>query len=311
MTTGVVLVTGAAGLLGNAVRVLLETTGRQVLAIDRVPTTEEGRSIVQCDLTDVHRLHEVVKGKHLSGIVHCGALSGPMVARDNPPLMIAVNIVGTANVLELARIHSAARFVFCSSTSAYGTTSADLVPEDVPLRPSSLYGASKATGEQLVAAYRRQYGLDGVSLRLSWVFGPRRTTDCIVRDMIADALAGRPTRIPFGKDFNRQFIYIDDAARALVEALDRPNLPRDTYTVTGGSCLTFSQIADVVRAVLPEADISVADGDDPVDDRQSQFDISAARRDLGYLPKFSFAEGVADYAEWLKKRSSTSGGQHV
>lgn len=311
MTKGVVLVTGAAGLLGNAVRVLLEEAGREVLAIDRIAAAVEGRKIAQCDLTEIHRLHEIVRGKCLSGVVHCGALSGPMVARDNPPLMVAVNIVGTANVLELARIHRASRFVFCSSTSAFGVTTDELVPEDVPLRPTTLYGASKATGEQLVAAYKRQYGLDGVSLRLSWVFGPRRTTDCIVRDMITDALAGRSTRIPFGQNFSRQFIYVDDAAGALVAALDRSNLPRDTYTVTGGSCLTFAEIANVVRSVLPAADIAVAEGDDPIDDRQSRFDISAAQRDLGYSPKFSFTEGVRAYVDWLMNHSSATGLTHV
>jgi nucleoside-diphosphate-sugar epimerase len=230
-----------------------------------------------------------------------------MVARDNPPAMVAVNIVGTANVLELARIHSASRFVFCSSTSAYGVTEQDLVPEDVPLHPTTLYGASKVSGERLVAAYRSQYGLDGVSLRLSWVYGPRRTTDCIIRAMITDALAGKPTRLAFGQNFYRQFIHVDDAARALVTAFEQPGLPRDTYNVTGGSYLTFPEIADAVRTVLPSADISIVEGDDPVDDRQTRFDIAAARRDLGFSPGISLVEGIRSYADWLGNKPAGEG----
>jgi nucleoside-diphosphate-sugar epimerase len=307
MSAGAVMVTGAAGLVGNAVRVMLEQAGRDVIPVDRVAATEEGRPIVQCDVTEVHRLHAVVLGRQLSGVIHCGAFSGPMVARDNPPAMVAVNIVGTANVLELARIHGASRFIFCSSTSAYGGTEQDLVSEDVPMHPTTLYGASKVSGEQLVAAYRSQYGLYGASLRLSWVYGPRRTTDCIIRQMITDALAGKPTRLPFGRRFYRQFIHVEDAARALITAFDQPNLPRNTYNVTGGSYLTFPEIADAVRAVLPSADISIAEGDDPVDDRQTQFDIGAAERDLGFSPRISLADGIRNYADWLGKQSASKG----
>jgi nucleoside-diphosphate-sugar epimerase len=303
MSEPTILVTGAAGLLGNAVRNLLETSGQRVLPIDRIPRTEEGRPIIACDLTDVHRLHALALENRITGIVHCGAHSGPMVARDNPHSMVQVNIVGTANVLEIARIHGA-RFVFCSSTSAYGNTPEGLVPEDVPLFPTSVYGASKVAGEQLVSAYGRQYGVDGVSLRLSWVYGPRRTTDCIVRTMIEDALAGRPTRKPFGRGFHRQFIHVEDAARALVTALRTPNLPRQTYNVTGGTYLTLGEIGDIVRRVLPQAVIELGEGPDPVDDMQHRFDISAVERDLRFRPEISLEQGVRAYAAWLQSRTA-------
>ncbi|WP_315831898.1 NAD(P)-dependent oxidoreductase [Bradyrhizobium prioriisuperbiae] len=303
MSNEAVLVTGANGLIGNAVRTMLEATGRKVLPLDRVSRTEEGKDIIECDVTDVHRLHVVAGRQPLAGVIHCGAFSGPMVARDNPVAMVKVNIVGTANVLEIARIHGVSRFVFCSSTSAFGTThAASPIPEDVALFPGSVYGASKVAAEQLVSTFSRQYGLDGVSLRLSWVFGPRRTTDCVIRTMIEDALAGKPTRMPFGRDFPRQYIHVEDAARALMTALDRPSLPRSVYTITGGTFLTLGQIAEIVRKIFPQADIELGPGADPVDEVQGQFDITAAARDLGFQPALSFEQGVERYAEWLKAR---------
>jgi nucleoside-diphosphate-sugar epimerase len=166
-----------------------------------------------------------------------------------------------------------------------------------------VYGASKVASEQLVSTYSKQYGVDGVSLRLSWVYGPRRTTDCIVRTMIEDALARRPTRESFGRDFHRQFIHVSDAARALVTALDTPNLPRRTYNITGGSYLTLREIGDVVRRVIPEADIELGEGPDPVDDVQHRFDISAAEHDLGFRPSISLEDGVRAYASWLKEQA--------
>ena len=308
MADGCVLVTGAAGLVGNAVRVRLDDQGRKVVAIDRIGTVVDGRKVAECDVTDIHGLHALARRNDITGIIHCGAFSGPMVAADSPVQMVEVNIGGTANMLELARIIGNTRVVFCSSTSAFGPTPPGPVPEDVALRPSSVYGASKAASEQLVHSYLTQHGVDGVSLRLSWIYGPRRTTACTIRTMITDAFAGRPTRLPYGRDFPRQYIHIDDAARALLLALDKPKLPRTNYTVTGGSWLTLGEVAGVVRKVLPQADIDVAAGPDPIDDRQERFDISAAARDLGYRPEVSLEDGVRSYSEWLKKQAATSSG---
>lgn len=302
-----ILVTGAAGLIGNKVRQFLEARGDSVIAVDRVAGADTFGPVTECDLGDVHRLHELVQDG-LEGVIHCGAYSGPMLARDNPFAMVQVNIVGTANMLEIARVHDAKRFVYCSSTSAYGPTPPAPVPEDVPLRPSTVYGASKVAGEQLVATYATQYGLNGTSLRLSWVYGPRRTTDCMIRTMITEAQAGRPTRAPFGRDFPRQYIHVEDAARALVTAFDKRSLPRRIYTVTGSTYKTLGEIADIVRELFPQADIDLGSGSDPVDDIQYEFDISAAKRDLGYAPRYGLVAGIRDYAQWLAAHAAPAKG---
>ena len=303
MTKDKVLITGAAGFIGHAVRRVLESRGTPTVAIDRLPRTEEGYPNIVCDLTDIHRLHAIAAEYPIGAIIHCGAHSGPMVARDNPHSMVDVNIGGTANLLEVARIHKISRFVYSSSASVYGNTPRGPVPEDVALSPTSVYAGSKAAGEQLVASYARQFGVDGVSLRLSWVYGPRRATDCVIRTMIENAINGVKTRMTFGKDFHRQFIHVNDAAAALVAALDRQFLPRQTYTVTGGTYATLGEVGEIVRRVLPHADIDLQPGNDREDDIQERFDISAAIRDLDYRPIVSLEEGVKTYADWLVTRS--------
>lgn len=297
-----VLVTGAAGLIGNAVCRALQSSGQTVVAIDRVAGTIEGVTFEDCDVTNIHGLHAIARRHQLSGIVHCGAFSGPMVAADSPALMVDVNIVGTANLLELARQVGGVRVVFCSSTSAVGPTGDGVHGEDIVLRPTSVYGASKAASEHLVRSYRLQHGVDGVSLRISWVYGPRRTTSCAIRQMLTDAMAGRETKLPFGRDFPRQYIHVDDAVRGLLAALRQGKLPRHEYFVTGGTWLTLGEIADVVREVVPWARIDIAAGADPVDDKQSRFDISAAARDFGYTPKVGLKDGIARYRDWLTSR---------
>ncbi|MBS76188.1 NAD-dependent epimerase/dehydratase family protein [Variovorax sp.] len=298
-----VLVTGAAGLVGRALARRLADQRRAFIALDRVASiTEDGIEIVGCDLGDVHRVHALAR-QGIDAVVHCGAFSGPMVARDTPHAMVQVNIVGTANMLELARVHEARRFVYCSSTSAYGVVrSAMPVTEDCLLRPASLYGASKVASEYITTSYAQQYGLSATSVRLSWVYGPGRTTDCVVRTMIEDALAARPTRMAFGSDFPRQYIYVDDAVDSLLAALDAESLPRTTYNVTGNTRVTLGELAELVRGVFPNADIVLQQGPDPVDEFQDRFSIEAAQRDLGYEPRVSLEQGIRSYAEWIDAR---------
>lgn len=296
-----ILVTGASGLLGEAVAARLAARGDAVLAIDVAEAPDARVPVVVCDVTDTLGLRELTAGG-VSAVVHCGAFSGPMVARDRPDSMVQVNIVGTANVLEIARIHRAKRFVFASSTTVYGETGPAPVKEETPPRVASLYAASKVASEQLVTAYAAQYGVSGVSLRLSWVYGPRRMTDCVIRDMIMDAQAGRATRMTFGRDFARQFIHVDDAARALVLALDAPEVPRPVLNVTGGTRVTLGDIGRLVAATVPGADIELAPGPDPVDQNQERVDIAAAAEDLGYVPTVTLEAGVRSYAAWLATR---------
>ena len=300
MSTAVHLVTGAGGLVGRAVAALLRDRGDRVIGIDRTASGDGDERIIDCDLRDTHRLHQLASEPDLDTIIHCGAHSGPMVARDNPYDLVAVNVVGTANVIEVARVRRLRRFVNCSSVSVYGSTVSGPVLEDVPLHPSTVYGATKLAAENLVTAYAREHRLDAVSLRLSWVYGPNRTTSCLLRRMVADAIEGRPTAVEWGRDFYRQYIHVDDAAAALMAAVDAECVDRRAYNITGDNYQTLAETADVVRSVLPQADILLGEGDDPGDDVQHRFDIAAAKRDLGYVPAVSLEQGIRRFAETIK-----------
>lgn len=302
MQDGTVLVTGAAGLIGNAVRVMLEADGRAVTPIDLTASTEEGWPLTVASVSDIHRLHAVAAAAPLNGIIHCAAYSGPMVARDNPFDIVNVNVLGTANILEVARIHRVRRVVFCSTVSAYGNTSGDVVDEDVPLRPSSVYGGSKAAAEHIINTYASQHGVDGVSIRIGWVYGPRRRTSCALREMINSSLLKRSYHLPYGRDFYKQYMFIDDAASVLIRALDAPALPRRSYNATGGTYHTLGEIAGIVTRILPDARISVDPRPDPDDDLQGRFDIRAAAADLDWRPEVPLEDGIRRYAAWLRQR---------
>ena len=295
-----VLVTGAAGLVGHAVRARLETAGIAVVPVDRDGLSFDGIEQVRCDVTDAAELGRVARSYGVTSVVHCGGVSGPMVDTGNPRRVVEVNVGGTANLLELARRHGMRRFVYCSSIAAYGITPPAPVPEAAPLRPLGVYGATKAAGEHLVAAYAGQYGLPAVSLRLCTVFGPRRRTDCLIRTMLCDAAAGRATKIGIPADAPQQFAYVEDVAGAVVAALSTPSAS-GAYNVTGGTVHTIQDVINKVRRVDPRVRATAAPPD-PADAARwpARLDLTAAARDLGWTPQYEFESAVAGYRAWLE-----------
>lgn len=302
MSKAAILVTGAAGLIGFTLAKRLAASGRPVIGTDTVPPDEDGGfRFIRADLSDVHRLHAMF-AEGVDGVAHCGAVSGPMLGRDNPRMVVESNIVGSANVLEAARIHKARRVVYCSSTSAYGDSmkGATVLDESAPLSPTDIYGATKASGDILTRAYAASAGLDAVVLRFCWVYGPRRRTECVIRQMLKDAQAGRPTRLPYGAGFHRQYVYIDDVVEALIAALDRPKLDARALNITAGVRSSFEEIVTRVKALYPKAEIALGPGADPQDQVQARFAIEAAATHLGWAPKWPFEKGLAAYAKWLE-----------
>jgi nucleoside-diphosphate-sugar epimerase len=297
-----VLVSGASGFVGAAVTRALRAAGTSVLAIDVRGDTAAG--VVPCDLLEAHRLHELVRGRQVGAILHCGGISGPMLYADRPALIARTNIEGTLNLLELARIHGVARFVFCSSAAVYGPRGeGEITPVETALHPRSVYAASKVAGEALLEAYASGYGLDGVSLRIAAVYGPNRRTDCLIRTMILAGFAQQPLSIPVGGSQRYHFVHIDDVVAALLAALSA-NPARRAHTIAGGPGVTLRELADIVRAVVPGPDIVIGAAPDPLSDPQGAYDLSSARADLGWAPAVPLAAGIAAYADWLRQGPS-------
>jgi len=301
-----VLVTGASGLIGRAVAARLHAEGRDVIGLDRRPPPgREPVPFVEADLNDVHRLHAAARGRELTGIVHCGGVSGLMVARDNPFLICETNIRGTAHVFELARLVNARRVIFCSSISAYGHQDVDgVVTEETPMRGRTTYGASKIAGEAILQAYAEEHGVDGIALRFTHVYGPGRETQCFVRAMIEDALARRASHLPHARRSRRQYVYVTDVVDAIVLALDAAAPPRRGYNVGPGRQHSLGEVADAVRSVLGPLDVEFDDACDPREYHCGTLDITAAGRDLGWHPKIDLSAGITAYAAFLAARHS-------
>ena len=299
-----ILVTGSSGFVGSPLARQLAEEGRKVVGIDIKPPAQPPAPFTALtgSVCDVHLIYRLFDAHRFDAVVHCGGISGPMVTPDDPYKECETNIFGTTHLLEAARLHGVSRFVFCSSQAAYGETGSAPVVEDTPFRPVTVYGATKAACDGLVRAYRIQHGLDGVALRLGSVYGPGRHTKSLIGSMVEAAVAGRPLRLPGGGGQRLRYVYVADIVSALRAALDAQTLRLPAYNVGGPGSHAAAEIAQIVRELVPSANISFdAAGEDPVFER-GPLDCRAAERDFGYRARFDMARGVAAFADWMRSR---------
>jgi len=312
MNDGTVLVTGVGGMIGAAVLRQLMADGISVVAADRVRPPDldlDGLAVpfLAHDLPDPSRWHEAIVRYGIRRVVHAGGISGPMLLRDYPSRVCEINLSGLSGLLEAARIHRLGRIVWFSSIMAYGNRP-DLMPvgEDTPLRPDTVYGATKAAGEALIEAYHAEHGVDAVALRVASCYGPGRMTSCMIRTLIEDGLTGRASRIHPATGRTRQHIYIGDVVEAVRGALAAPELRQRRYNVGPGRAQDLSDIVDQVRQAVPAAGATL----DPEGLAWNTFGlgplvIDAARRDLGFSPATSIADGAAATRDWVVGRGAS------
>ncbi|MDB5563290.1 MAG: NAD-dependent epimerase/dehydratase [Hyphomicrobiales bacterium] len=290
-----VLVTGGAGLIGLAARRILAAQGHEVTAVDITDFGRNDSRLILMPLSDYAGLERIITERGIEAIVHGGGISGPVMARDNPLLVIDVNITATAHLLDMARRHQLRRFILLSSHVVYGDVGPGTITEEFPLHPGTSYAASKIAGEALVESYSREFGFSAASLRLTRVYGPYRRDNCFLRSMILDAAAGKTTVIPCDPGYLFHYIHVDDVAEAIAASLSAPTLARRSYNITSGQVLTMPEVIGIARGALPEARVEMVLGVDDAPDIQIDFDLARAAADLGWRPRFALQRGFSAY----------------
>jgi nucleoside-diphosphate-sugar epimerase len=296
------MVTGGLGYVGRHLVARLARDGERVVSYNRdFADSPDPRVVcVQGELFDVPRLVRTLEQHGVERIAHTAAMSHPELSIDFPVTTFAANVDGTVQLLEAARLAGVRRIVNFSSHCSYGHIDADPIPEDAPLRPNTPYGVTKVATELMGSVYRRLYGVEVVSLRVSEVYGPGNRMHTVLTDMLRAALDGEPYALAAGGEHRVEYIHVDDAAEAGVAALNADDPRQDVYNITGGRQVTLADAADVVRAIVPGASIEIGPGHIPTLDRQGRQDITAAGRDLGYRPRWALEDGVRAYADWLR-----------
>jgi nucleoside-diphosphate-sugar epimerase len=300
--TRCVLVTGGRGFLGRAVTKLLQRTGYEVVSLDVTPITTcsgdpQNEGEVLCDLSDAGALRREFEARRIGGIVHLAAIL-PTAAQRDPVRATQVNVEGSLNLLEAARRFGVRRMVFGSSLSVYGTRPADqVVSETDQAAPEDLYGAAKLYVEQLGAAYRQQFGLKFVSLRIGRVVGPgARSVSSAWRSEIFEFLGTKNTTeiaVPYVGTERILVVHLDDVARMLV-ALLQAACPRHSIYNAACESVVVEELKDEVERL--NSKLSIKLGETHASGNPRRLDSSRFQQEFGIqrLPIFEQLRAAAE-----------------
>jgi UDP-glucose 4-epimerase len=280
-----VLVTGAAGFVGRAVVRALGDAGAKVTTIDQVDFPRSGVDGLVGDLTDP----KVREG--LTGIVHLAAVTSVLRSVEDPVGVYEANVGVTASLLELARARGVERFLLSSTNAVVGDVGTATIREDMPLRPLTPYGATKAACEMLMSAYAGSYGMATCALRLTNVYGPgMEHKDSLVARLMKAALSGATVQVYGDGTQVRDFVHVSDVVRGLLLAWERRWV--GPLIIGSGRSVNVLEVLDAARRItgrpLPATHVPPKAGEMPA----VIVDIGRARG-IGYEPTVSLDEGVA------------------
>jgi dTDP-glucose 4,6-dehydratase len=329
------LVTGGAGFIGSAVvRHLIQDTGHEVCVLDKLTyagnldnlacVAKESRyRFAQADICDAPAVRAIIEQFRPEVVLHLAAESHVDRSIDGPAAFIETNFTGTFTLIEAAREHwqrlsgpGKARFRFhhVSTDEVFGSLGATgFFLETSSYRPNSPYSASKAASDHLVRAWHQTYGLPTLCSNCSNNYGPYHFPEKLIPLAILNALEGKPIPV-YGDGGNiRDWLYVEDHARALVTIAER-GAPGESYNVGAWSERSNLQVVEAICGLAdeiapgakagPRKNLITFVADRPGHDKRYAIDASKIKRDLGWEPRESFASGLEKTVRWYVNNTS-------
>ncbi|MCE5165130.1 MULTISPECIES: dTDP-glucose 4,6-dehydratase [Plesiomonas] len=332
MAVKTILVTGGAGFIGSAVvRHIIQDTPYHVVNLDKLTYAGNLESLnsvsdspryqfEQADICDRSAMERIFAQYRPDVVMHLAAESHVDRSIDGPAAFIETNIIGTYTLLEAARNYwnalepqakAAFRFHHISTDEVYGDLEGpdSLFTETTPYAPSSPYSASKASSDHLVRAWRRTYGLPTLITNCSNNYGPFHFPEKLIPLMILNALAGKPLPV-YGKGEQiRDWLYVEDHARALVKVATEGAVG-ETYNIGGHNerknIDVVHTLCDLLEELVPNKPAGVAHyrdlityvADRPGHDLRYAIDASKIAHDLGWVPQETFESGIRKTVIW-------------
>src|SRR5262245_3748251 len=308
-----VLVTGGTGFLGAHLMAALEAAGHAPLAYDAAPPSPEMLFVAPAlasrfrpgQIGDIARLFEVCRGEKVEAIVHAAGMVGLEQSLAQPLATYQTNIMGLVHVCEAARQLGMRKLVGISSNAAYHKGAGErLVETDPPFsvtaaNPAAHYSTSKMAGEAIGMAYAAFQDVDFLSLRITAIYGLGMRSSMYIKPMVENAVRGLPTRFATGGPMKRDYTHVLDCVDAILLALAAPRLAagaQRVLNVAAGRACTAAEVAATVREVIPGAVIEIGDTLTPLEAEnvkmRAPLDITAAKRALGWSPKWPLTEGI-------------------
>lgn len=325
-----ILVTGGAGFIGSAlVRHLLNHGEHQVLNLDKLTYAGNLESLagvaghpryrfLQADIADQTKVAQALAEFQPDAILHLAAESHVDRSIDGPAAFIQTNIVGTYSLLEATRAYwlslaearrQAFRFHHISTDEVYGDLHAGdpAFSETTPYAPSSPYSASKAASDHLVRAWQRTYGLPVLLSNCSNNYGPYQFPEKLIPLAILNALEGKPLPVYGDGQQVRDWLYVEDHARALLQVLTRGRIG-ETYAIGGHNQRKNLEVVRSICTLLDELaprrhtgsyqELISFVADRPGHDRRYAIDAGKIERELGWTPQETFDSGLRKTVRW-------------
>ena len=302
------LVTGGTGLIGTHVTRLLVQDGARVVIYDINPVRnriidsllgKQGGSnieIIRGDILDLAHLIRTVQEYKVNRIIHMAALLTGAYA-SNPLAILQVNCLGTINILETARILGVEKVVWESTQGVFGPPEKygqKSVADDALHGPKSVYAASKSFNEQVAKHYYSEYGVDSIGLRPGLVYGAEISANTrtgswsITKELMVNPALGKPGKITRGSLSSADWMYVEDAARAIVMASKAKTTKSRVFNVTG-DFRTFSEAVNHVKKLIPDAKLTIIPGPNTPGVKR---DSTGAKKEIGFEFQWTMEQGI-------------------
>lgn len=318
-----ILVTGCAGFIGMHVTKSLLAQGHEVVGIDNLNDyyspqlkldrlsqieSSQGFSFLKMDISDANAIHQLFAEHAFERVVHLAAQAGVRYSIINPKAYIDSNIVGFFNMLEACRHHHVSHLVYASSSSVYGkNTKLPYSESDQVDHPVSLYAATKKSNELMAHSYSHLYGIACTGLRFFTVYGPWGRPDMSPYIFIKAILEKKPIQLFNYGDMSRDFTYIDDIVRGVIEVLDKPaikskdsNLHR-VFNIGNHQPVQLTEYVKVMEKVAGVSAIIELAPMQAGDVLSTYADTALIEAVTNFKPSTPLEVGLASFVEWYKK----------
>lgn len=317
-----VVLTGAAGFIGSHVAEALLRRGDTVIGIDNLdpyyPEALKRKNLasiehaarscagtfrsVRADICDAPVMHALFQEEHPTGVIHLAAKAGVRPSVDDPVGYARANVLGTAVMLEAARLGGCGRFVMASSSSVYGNNKVTPFHEEHDVSaPISPYAATKKACELIGHTHWHLTRMPVACLRFFTVYGPRQRPDLAIRLFMERIARGEKIPVYGSLDASRDYTFIDEIVRGVVASYDRVH--EHGYRVWNlGSKhpVSLGEMIATIERVVGKAAVVERLGKRAGDVERTFADVERAGRELNFVPSMSFEEGVARQWEWMK-----------
>jgi UDP-glucuronate 4-epimerase len=313
------LVTGGAGFIGSHVCERLLKTGHSVWCFDDLndfyaPELKRRNlhdlqvlakpfEFVHGDLGDREALSELFAGVKFDQVIHLAARAGVRPSLEAPALYQRVNVEGTVNLLEAARLSGVKKLILASSSSVYGINSKVPFSESDPITsPISPYAASKLACEALGHVYHHVYGLDVVMLRFFTVYGPRQRPDLAIYKFAKLISAGLAIPVFGDGSTARDYTYISDTLEGIIACTTR-EFGYQIYNLGESQTVNLNRLIELLENALGRKALINRLPPQPGDVPLTCADVTKAQEQLGYQPRIKIEEGIALFADWFKQQN--------